>query len=92
MTGPQRYVARAIAALTMEGLDATGERDAYGARVDRVAELSEYPDLVDRDIIGALVDKGYAYTWAAQPPWGTNQRAHQRVKLTAKGWMEAMGA
>lgn len=88
MTGPERHVLRAAAALMLEAID--GNRDAHaqrGAAVEDVAELSKYPDLDDRRHVVSLERRGYVKTWTAKPhTWG----AHKRVSLTAKGWLDVL--
>jgi hypothetical protein len=84
MTGPERYVVKAIAALELA--NPITRRVDGGPQVSAVAELSKYPDLEDRRIVRALVRKGYAHTFDDTMDYVPIKR----VKLTAQGWMEAL--
>lgn len=89
MTGPERHVLKAIAALTMDrqSSESRAWHSSSGVPVQAVADLSKYPDLEDRRHIVALERKGYVKTWESA---AYSCRSRKQVKLTTQGWMEAL--
>jgi hypothetical protein len=92
MTGPERAVCKAIAALLLEDntkyVNSLVTSAAGTVTVAAVAELSAYPDLEDRRIVKALIAKGYATGHSTG--WYRGVAPHNVVTLTAKGWLEAL--
>lgn len=92
MTGPERHVCKAIAALLLtentKYVNSTFTNASGYVPVAAVAELSTYPDLEDRRVVKSLIAKEYAI--GHRTGWDGGRPPQNVVTLTAKGWMEAL--